>query len=49
MKILIAGATGRVGQYLVEQLVQAGHEVRALTRNPAKATFQAVWRLWQAI
>jgi uncharacterized protein YbjT (DUF2867 family) len=39
MKIFVTGATGRVGRYLVEQLVQAGHEVRALTRNAAKAHF----------
>jgi uncharacterized protein YbjT (DUF2867 family) len=39
MKILVAGSTGRVGRYLVEQLAQAGHHVRALTRNAAKAQF----------
>jgi uncharacterized protein YbjT (DUF2867 family) len=39
MKILVAGATGNVGHYLVEQLAHAGHHVRALTRNPAKANF----------
>ena len=39
MKILVTGATGRVGHYLVEQLFEAGHQVRALTRNPAKAKF----------
>jgi uncharacterized protein YbjT (DUF2867 family) len=37
MTILVAGATGTVGRHLVEQLNQAGHPVRALTRNPAKA------------
>lgn len=41
MKILVAGATGRVGRPLVEQLHQAGHQVRAITRNPAKANFPA--------
>lgn len=39
MKILVTGATGRVGHYLVEQLHAAGHDVRALTRNAAKANF----------
>jgi uncharacterized protein YbjT (DUF2867 family) len=39
MKILVAGATGTVGHYLVEQLFQMGYQVRALTRNPAKANF----------
>jgi uncharacterized protein YbjT (DUF2867 family) len=41
MKILVAGATGTVGSNLVEQLLQAGHQVRALTRNPAKANLPA--------
>src|SRR5215470_14791400 len=41
MKILVAGATGNVGRPLVEQLVQAGHQVRALTRNPGKANLPA--------
>jgi uncharacterized protein YbjT (DUF2867 family) len=39
MKILVTGATGNVGRPLVEQLNSAGHQVRALTRNPAKANF----------
>ncbi|MCI0708614.1 MAG: NAD(P)H-binding protein [Chloroflexi bacterium] len=39
MKILVTGATGNVGRHLVKQLVDAGHEVRALTRNPARAVF----------
>ncbi|WP_049567395.1 SDR family oxidoreductase [Nonomuraea sp. SBT364] len=37
MTILVAGATGNVGRPLVEQLLSAGHRVRALTRDPAKA------------
>ncbi|EGX57271.1 nucleotide-diphosphate-sugar epimerase [Streptomyces zinciresistens K42] len=41
MTILIAGATGNVGRPLVEQLLAAGHPVRALTRNPAKANLPA--------
>jgi uncharacterized protein YbjT (DUF2867 family) len=39
MKILVTGATGTVGSNLVSQLFEMGHEVRALTRNPAKANF----------
>ncbi|MEV1289480.1 NAD(P)H-binding protein [Micromonospora sp. NPDC049679] len=35
MPILVTGATGTVGSSLVHQLVDAGHEVRALSRNPA--------------
>ncbi len=34
MLILVTGATGTVGSSLVQQLVDAGHQVRALTRNP---------------
>jgi uncharacterized protein YbjT (DUF2867 family) len=41
MKILVAGATGTVGHHLVDQLHAMGHEVRALTRNAAKADFSA--------
>ncbi|MBD8045378.1 NAD(P)H-binding protein [Arthrobacter sp. Sa2BUA2] len=37
MRILVTGATGHVGRHLVAQLHEAGHAVRALTRNPAKA------------
>ncbi|WP_086818510.1 NAD(P)H-binding protein [Allokutzneria sp. NRRL B-24872] len=36
--VLVTGATGTVGRHLVRQLIDAGHEVRALTRNPANAT-----------
>ncbi|MDQ0711648.1 uncharacterized protein YbjT (DUF2867 family) [Streptomyces luteogriseus] len=41
MTILVAGATGNVGRPLVEQLLASGHQVRALTRNPAKADLPA--------
>ncbi|GGL14498.1 SDR family oxidoreductase [Planomonospora parontospora] len=37
MKILVTGATGFVGRNVVDRLVRAGTEVRALTRNPAAA------------
>jgi uncharacterized protein len=36
--VLITGATGFIGSRLVEGLSAAGHEVIALTRNPANAT-----------
>ena len=39
MNILVTGATGFVGRNVVDQLVHAGHQVRAFTRNPAKANF----------
>jgi nucleoside-diphosphate-sugar epimerase len=37
MRILIAGATGAVGQRLVPMLLDEGHEVVAMTRTEAKA------------
>ncbi|GAB1820998.1 SDR family oxidoreductase [Herbidospora sp. RD11066] len=40
-RILVTGATGNVGRPLVTQLVDAGHEVRALTRDPSKAHLPA--------
>lgn len=39
--VLVTGATGNVGRPLVEQLLTAGHRVRALTRNPADAALPA--------
>jgi uncharacterized protein YbjT (DUF2867 family) len=39
MTILVTGATGNVGQQVVEQLVRRGADVRALVRDPAKAKF----------
>ncbi|MGH2905540.1 MAG: NAD-dependent epimerase/dehydratase family protein [Solirubrobacterales bacterium] len=38
MKVLVAGATGAIGQPLVSQLLVAGHEVVALTRSEPSAT-----------
>ena len=37
MRVLVAGASGAIGQFLIPQLVQAGHEVVGLTRRQAKA------------
>ena len=36
--ILVTGATGRIGQRVVSELVAAGQSVRALSRTPAEAT-----------
>jgi uncharacterized protein YbjT (DUF2867 family) len=41
MTILVTGATGNVGRNVVEQLVNRGADVRALVRDPAKASFPA--------
>ena len=37
MRVLVAGASGAIGQFLIPQLVDAGHEVVGLTRRQAKA------------
>lgn len=37
MTILVTGATGNVGRHIVNQLLEAGQHVRALTRNPSSA------------
>jgi UDP-glucose 4-epimerase len=37
MKILVTGATGKVGSRLARRLAQRGDEVRALVRDPARA------------
>src|SRR6185295_15689030 len=37
MKILISGATGKVGSRLVRRLAERGHEVRALVRDASRA------------
>lgn len=37
MKVLVAGANGKIGQRLVKQLAQSKHSVRAMIRNPDQA------------
>lgn len=37
MKILVTGATGKVGSRLVRRLADRGHHVRALVRDPGRA------------
>jgi uncharacterized protein YbjT (DUF2867 family) len=41
MTILVTGASGNVGRNVVEQLVKRGADVRALVRDPSKASFAA--------
>lgn len=41
MKILVTGATGNIGRHVVGQLLDAGHRVLALTRNPDRAELPA--------
>lgn len=40
--VLVTGATGYIGGRLVPELLDAGHRVRCLVRNPAKLT-DAIW------
>ncbi len=41
MTILVTGATGNVGRLVVDHLLAAGAQVRALTNNPKKAALPA--------
>ncbi|XP_032880406.1 flavin reductase (NADPH)-like isoform X1 [Amblyraja radiata] len=38
MKVLVLGATGKTGQFLVKQSLQQGHMVTAVVRTPSKLT-----------
>ncbi|MFD5335335.1 NmrA family NAD(P)-binding protein [Streptomyces hawaiiensis] len=40
-RILVTGATGTVGRQVVAELLDRGHQVRALTRDAAQAAFPA--------
>lgn len=40
MKVLLLGATGRVGNQLLELLLNSNHEVIALVRDPQKLNFE---------
>lgn len=41
MKVFLTGATGFVGGHLLKRLLAEGHTVRALVRDPAKASLSA--------
>ena len=38
MKIIVFGATGGVGKWVLEQGLKAGHEITAFVRTPQKVT-----------
>lgn len=47
MKVLVVGATGKVGRVAVERMLQEGHEVTAFARRPGKLGLRAPGlRLW---
>ncbi|MGQ5524198.1 NAD(P)-dependent oxidoreductase [Chitinimonas sp. PSY-7] len=48
MKIALIGATGFVGSAVLTEALQRGHEVTALSRNPAKLASQPKLRVVQA-
>ena len=37
MRVFVTGGTGAIGRYAVPVLIDAGHTVTALARNPSKA------------
>lgn len=40
MNVTIFGATGSIGRHLVEQALDGGHHVVAVTRDPSRITTQ---------
>ena len=50
MRILVTGASGRIGKALCDELLRRGDEVVGLTRDPAKAGKaqpQITWHAWE--
>jgi uncharacterized protein (TIGR01777 family) len=50
MKVLVTGASGRIGKALCDELLKRGDEVVGLTRDPDKAGAaqpQATWHAWE--
>jgi uncharacterized protein YbjT (DUF2867 family) len=48
MRVLVAGATGRVGRAVVGSLTAAGVPMRALTRRPEAAVADMLLDAWAA-
>jgi len=36
MKILLLGATGRTGKFIIQEAIRRGHKISAIARNPEK-------------
>src|ERR1700750_723379 len=50
MKVLVTGASGRIGKALCDELLARGDEVVGLTRDPEKARAaqaQITWHAWE--
>jgi uncharacterized protein len=50
MKVLVTGASGRIGKALCDELLRRGDEVVGLTRGPDKAAAaqpQVTWHAWE--
>jgi uncharacterized protein (TIGR01777 family) len=50
MRVLVTGASGRIGKALCDELLERGDEVVGLTRNPDKARAaqpQVTWHAWE--
>ncbi|KAI3320144.1 NAD(P)-binding protein [Xylariaceae sp. AK1471] len=45
MLVLVAGATGNIGQKIIDSLLRRGHQVRALARSPDKLSSATADRL----
>lgn len=43
LKVALTGATGFVGGHVLRRLIEAGHEVRALTRRPMESRSGVTW------
>ncbi|AEC17092.1 NmrA family NAD(P)-binding protein [Gallibacterium anatis] len=41
-KILVVGATGSIGQYVVTEALNKGYQVRALVRTPNKTRLKGL-------
>ena len=38
MNIVITGGTGLIGRHLIPRLLELGHQITVMTRNPQKAS-----------